>query len=135
MIFEFKGFKGKRKFTLFETYGILNEWQGQGKWGMMQSIKKERLAKIINSGNYKNLASEFSLLVGEDKYKSKDKFSPKEVKKLLGLSTTSLWKLRKDGKLEFSKPNNSTVYYSKESIQQWIEGTKTEAFSNQNKKG
>lgn len=81
--FELKGFIGKRKFTLFETYGILNEWQGQGKWGMMQSIKKERLAKIINSGNYKNLATEFSLLVGEDKYKSKDKFSPKEVKKLL----------------------------------------------------
>tara|TARA_R110002049_G_C9016855_1_gene551044 strand:- start:66 stop:743 length:678 start_codon:yes stop_codon:yes gene_type:complete len=81
--FELKGFKGKRKFTLFETYGILNEWQGQGKWGMMQSIKKERLAKMINSGNYKNLATEFSLLVGEDKYKSKDKFSPKEVKKLL----------------------------------------------------
>ena len=81
--FELKEFKGKRKFTLFETYGILNEWQGQGKWGMMQTIKKERLAKIINSGNYKNLATEFSLLIGESEYKSKDKFSPKEVKKLL----------------------------------------------------
>lgn len=81
--FELKGYTGKRKFTLFETYGILNEWQGQGRWGMMQSIKKERLAKIINSGNYKNLANEFSLIIGKDNYKSKDKFSPKEVKKLL----------------------------------------------------
>ena len=81
--FEQKGYVGKRKFTLFETYGILNEWQGQGEWGVMQSIKKERLAKIINSGNYKNLANEFSLLIGEDVYKSKDKFSPREVKKLL----------------------------------------------------
>ncbi len=81
--FELKGFIGRRKFNLFETYGILNEWQGGGKWGMMQSIKKDRLAKIINSGNYKSLAIEFSLLIGIDKYKSKDKFSPKEVKKLL----------------------------------------------------
>ena len=78
-----KGFIGKRKFTIFETYGILNEWQGQGEWGMVQSIKKERLANIISSGNYKSLANEFSRLIGEDKYKSKDKFSPKEVKKLL----------------------------------------------------
>ena len=50
---------------------------------MVQSIKKERLANIISSGNYKSLANEFSRLIGEDKYKSKDKFSPKEVKKLL----------------------------------------------------
>lgn len=59
----------------------------------------------------------------------------KEVKKLLGLSTTSLWKLRKEGKLEFSKPNNSTVYYSKESIQQWIEATRKEAFNGNSSKG
>ncbi|WP_298496153.1 hypothetical protein [uncultured Algibacter sp.] len=81
--FELKGYVGKRKFTLFETYGILNEWQGDGNWGMMQAISKERLAKTINSGNYKNLANEFSMLIGEENYKSKDKFSPKEVKKLL----------------------------------------------------
>jgi len=81
--FDLKGYKGKRKFTLFETYEILNEWQGKGKWAMMPSIKKERLAKIINFGNYKALANEFSLIIGEEGYKSKDKFSPKEVKKLL----------------------------------------------------
>jgi predicted DNA-binding transcriptional regulator AlpA len=60
-----------------------------------------------------------------------DKWIPeKDVKKLLGLSTTSLWKLRKEGKLEFSKPNNSTVYYAKESILKWIETTRKEAFQN-----
>ena len=50
---------------------------------MMKSIKKERLAKIINFGDYKSIANEFSLLIGEKEYKSKDKFSPKEVKELL----------------------------------------------------
>lgn len=81
--FNEKGFVGKRKFTLFEAYGILNEWQGHGNWGMMQAIKKERLAKIINSGSYKKLANEFNLLIGKEVYKSKDKFSPREVKELL----------------------------------------------------
>jgi hypothetical protein len=78
--FELKGYTGKRKFTLSETYGILNEWQGEGQWGMMESIKKEKLVKIINIGNYKNLAKEFSLVIGEEDYKSKNLFSPKEVK-------------------------------------------------------
>ena len=74
-------FIGKRKFTLYQTYVILNEWQGKGKWSMPKSVKKQEIAEIINSGNYKKLATEFNLI--KDNYKNKDKFSPKEVKELL----------------------------------------------------
>lgn len=81
--FELNNYKGRRKFTLLETYGILNEWQGQGKWGMMQSIKKEKLAEILNSGSYKKLATEYGLAIGKKNYKGKDKYSPREVKNYL----------------------------------------------------
>ncbi|MGB1247633.1 MAG: hypothetical protein ACPG4Z_02020 [Chitinophagales bacterium] len=81
--FEKNNYIGKRKFTLYETYNILNEWQGKGKWGMFNSIKKERLAKIINSGNYKRLASEFKLSLKGKSYKNQDKFSPNQVKHFL----------------------------------------------------
>lgn len=59
----------------------------------------------------------------------------KDAKRLLGLSTTSLWKLRTKGQLEFSKPNNSTVYYKKESILNWINSNSKEAFSNPQNQG
>ena len=72
---------GKRKFTLYETYTILNEWQGQGKWSMLNSLNKQKIANFISSGNYKNLATEFKLI--NDNYNNKDKFSPKEVKGFL----------------------------------------------------
>ena len=81
--FERNNYVGKRKFTLYETYGILNEWQGKGKWGMLKSIKKERLAKIINSGNYKELGKEFQLSLKDKSYKNQDKYSPNEVKQFL----------------------------------------------------
>ncbi len=75
---------GRRKFSLTETYGILNEWQGEGKWwGAMESIKKEKLAIFFSNGDYKKIAKEFELKFGKEFYKNNDKFSPKEVKELL----------------------------------------------------
>ncbi len=78
-----KNLNGRRKFSLEETYGIINEWQGEGKWGNMEAIKKEKLAKIYSNGNYKKIAEEFELKFGKSFYKNNDKFSPKEVKELL----------------------------------------------------
>jgi len=74
-------FIGKRKFTLYETYIILNEWQGSGKWSMFKSLNKQKISEIIHSGNYKNLANEFKIIKND--YNNKDKFSPKEVKRFL----------------------------------------------------
>ncbi|MEZ5002319.1 MAG: hypothetical protein R2730_04710 [Chitinophagales bacterium] len=82
--FELNGLVGRRSFTFLETFKILRYWQGNDNWTLLlQATGKEQLAKIINGGSYKNLASEFSLLIGKDKYKGKDKFSPKEVKEFL----------------------------------------------------
>lgn len=70
----------RRTFTLHETYQILNEWQGEGKWGQLNAIKKQTLSEIINSGDYKKTAEEFYAFMDENSYKSKDKFSPKKIK-------------------------------------------------------
>ena len=40
-------FKGRRKFTLYETYLILNEWQGKGKWSMPNALKKQKIDMIL----------------------------------------------------------------------------------------
>lgn len=79
--FEKNKFVGRRKFSLYEAYLILNEWQGEGAWSRLKSINKQEIADIINLGNLKNISSEFSLF-NED-YKHKDKLSPKEVKEFL----------------------------------------------------
>ena len=78
--FEENEFVGKRNFNLYQTYTILNEWQGNGQWGTLKSIKKEDLAKILHSGNYKKLADEFKAFQIEEIY---DKNSPKTVKEFL----------------------------------------------------
>ncbi|QHI38053.1 hypothetical protein IMCC3317_34370 [Kordia antarctica] len=80
-LFQENGFKGKRKFTLYEIYTILNEWQGEGTWSTLKSIKKQQIADVINLGNLKSLAEEFTLI--DCNYKNKDKLSPKEVKQYL----------------------------------------------------
>ena len=99
-------------------------------------------AIILLKTDFEALEGKIDLILSILKDASKDSFQhlddwipEKEVKKLLGLSTTSLWKLRKEGKLEFSKPNNSTVYYSKESIQNWIESRRKKAYSLTTKNG
>ncbi len=74
---------GRRKFSLTETYSILNEWQGEGEWGSMEAIKKEKLANFFSNGDYKKVAKEIELIFGKEFYKNNDKFSPKEVKKFL----------------------------------------------------
>ena len=91
---------------------------------------------ILLKSDFEALENKIDLILSMLKTSTTDSFQhlddwipEKEVKKLLGLSTTSLWKLRKEGKLAFSKPNNSTVYYSKESIQKWIESRRKKAFS------
>lgn len=81
VFFNKKKFNGKRKFTLYEVYEILSEWQGKGKWTILKSLNKQSIAKVISQGNYKKLSSEFSLINAN--YKNKDKFSPKEVKEFL----------------------------------------------------
>lgn len=73
----------RRTFSLFETYQILNYWQGDGKWGRLNAIKKQTISEIINSGNYKQTAEEFYIFKDEKFYKSKDKFSPKEIKNFI----------------------------------------------------
>ncbi len=75
--------QGRRKFSLKETYGIINEWQGEGEWGAMESIEKEKLANIYSNGDYKKIAEEFELKFWKKFYKNNDKFSPKKVKELL----------------------------------------------------
>lgn len=81
--FEEHKFVGRRTFTWYEFYQILNEWQGKGNWGMMDAVKKERLAQVISMGNYKKIADEAGMLFGDDIYKEQDKFSPKMVKDIL----------------------------------------------------
>jgi hypothetical protein len=73
----------KKKFTLYQTYQILNHWQGRGNWAMLQTIKKKRLAEILTSGNYKKLAFEATYDIDEKSYKNKDKLSPSEVKAII----------------------------------------------------
>jgi hypothetical protein len=82
--FESNDLVGRRNFTFLETYKILRYWQGNDNWTLMlQATTKEQLAEIVNGGKYKDLADEFSLLIGKDNYKGKDKFSPKEIKEFL----------------------------------------------------
>ena len=82
--FESNGLVGRRSFTFLETYKLLRYWQGNDNWTLMlQATTKEHLAEIVNGGKYKNLANEYSLLIGEENYKGKDKFSPKEIKQFL----------------------------------------------------
>lgn len=90
---------------------------------------------ILLKSDFTSLLTKVDLILSKiDKYNNNnfqyldDWITEKSVKKILGLSTTSLWKLRKEGKLEFSKPNNSAVYYSKDSILKWIESNKKAAF-------
>jgi predicted DNA-binding transcriptional regulator AlpA len=97
-------------------------------------------AIILLKSDFEALEGKIDLILSMLKKSTTDSFQhldywipEKEVKKLLGLSTTSLWKLRKEGKLAFSKPNNSTVYYSKESIQKWIDARRKKAFSQESK--
>ena len=103
-------FKGKRKFTLYEVYVILKEWQGEGKWSVLESLNKNRIAEIISSGNYKKLASEFHLI--DANYKNKNKFSPKEVKLFL-----------KHIDLDNSEKEEELLHYKKSHIQTlWVFG-------------
>jgi len=90
---------------------------------------------ILLKSDFNRLISKVDLILskidksGKSAFQYFDDWIPeKEVKKLLGLNTTSLWKLRKEGKLEFSKPNNSAVYYSKESILNWLDSNRKLAF-------
>ncbi len=81
--FEQNNLKGRRTFSFLETYGIINEWQGDNKWVSMEAITKKKLAKITTNGDYKKLANELKLKFGEDFSKNNDKLSPSEVKKFL----------------------------------------------------
>lgn len=81
--FEKNGHTGQRKFTFVESYNILTEWQGKGNWSMMNAIKKEKLIKTLNTGNYKKLANEVNLIIGKENYKHSDKLSPKMAKQIL----------------------------------------------------
>lgn len=73
--------EGRKKFTLRETFNILEYWQGEGQWGEMKAKKKKEVAKILNKGNYKNLSLESQLLF-ETNPKFKDKLAPREIKEL-----------------------------------------------------
>ncbi len=50
-----------------------------------------------------------------------------ETKDLLGVSTTTLWRLRKDGRITFSKVFNR-IYYSYSDILERIEGNVCKPF-------
>lgn len=51
----------------------------------------------------------------------------RETKDLLGLKTTTLWQMRRDGKVTFTKVNGKT-YYQQKSIDKLFENNKIEAY-------
>ncbi|MBR9831357.1 hypothetical protein GYB57_04345 [bacterium] len=73
----------KRKFTLLETYHLLNFWQGEGEWVRINAINKKTLADVLSSGDYKKLQEEFDLYIGNENYKRIDKFPPKVIRGFL----------------------------------------------------
>lgn len=73
---------GRRSFTLSETYGILNYWQGEGNWGRLNGAKKKMLADVLKNGNYERTALEFRGAIGVDGYQG-NLISPKKIKALI----------------------------------------------------
>ena len=76
-----EGLQGRRSFSIYETYGILSFWQGEGNWGRLQAANKKTIATILHKGNYERTAEELTGALGED-YNFSNRFSPKQLKQV-----------------------------------------------------
>ena len=70
------GFIGRKSFSVTETYGILEFWQGEARWLRWEAFSKKELGEILNL-SYKELSNELKFILDEKiEYKSFDKFPP-----------------------------------------------------------
>lgn len=91
--------------------------------------------KIITETEFNELHSKLDMILEEVKAgngkskesKTGDWITEKEAQDLLGRSTGTLWRMRKDGKLTSSKLNGKT-YYSLKSIYKLLDKNKKNAY-------
>jgi excisionase family DNA binding protein len=51
---------------------------------------------------------------------TKTVFAPKEAAKYMGISLSTLYKLTSAGILPYSKPNGKLIYFSRQSLDNWL---------------
>lgn len=72
-----RGFKGRKTFTLVETYHLAKFWFGNAAILPIRAIKKGDLAKAFHNSDYKMVAQEFvRFLHSKEQYKNQDLISP-----------------------------------------------------------
>ena len=89
--------------------------------------------KLIAEANYKELKEKIDLILAHlenspSQSNQVGKWIPeKKAQELTGKKTTTLWKMRMDGRLTFTKINNK-VFYDKESILALMDKNAKQAF-------
>jgi hypothetical protein len=78
------GLSRNKSFTLYETFKILQFWQGDDKWGSMEAFSKGELANRFMNGNYNELELKMTDEVfNYDEYKHHDFIKPADAKKFI----------------------------------------------------
>jgi hypothetical protein len=84
------GLSKNKSFTLYETFKILEFWQGDDKWGRMEAFSKGELAERFMHGNYNALEE---IMIDEvfkyDEYAHHNYIKPADAKKLFNLVVDS----------------------------------------------
>lgn len=83
-----KGYRGYT-YTLFETYKILNYYQGGDVWGRMKIYSKGELASSLFGRNYEHLEVELNTNSNFKSYLNEDYIFPRNAKKLFKSHKTS----------------------------------------------
>lgn len=90
--------------------------------------------KLLSETQYKELKTKLDQILSHLKDSPSSKFEQlgkwipeKKAQELTGKKATTLWKMRMDGRLTFTKINNK-VFYDKESILALMDNNAKEAF-------
>jgi hypothetical protein len=76
------GLKKNTSFTLYETFKILQFWQGDDKWGRMEAFSKRELAKHFMNDKYDELELKMTEdILAIEVYKHHDFIKPADAKK------------------------------------------------------